>query len=96
MIESLTWVWFVAGLAAGLMHATMLWRATRRQSLWNPMLGFVRLGLVSALLVLSALSGEILASAVGWAIGLAVLGTWFMVCGRHPTIAFSSIQSKQQ
>ncbi|MEZ6133367.1 MAG: hypothetical protein R3C53_00515 [Pirellulaceae bacterium] len=96
MIEPTTWVWFAAGSVAGLIHATMLWRATHRLTVWTPVLGFVRLGLVAAWLVFSALAGEILASAVGWAFGLVTLGTWFMVCGRNRPIASSSLQSRQQ
>ncbi|MCA9137207.1 MAG: hypothetical protein KDB00_10620 [Planctomycetales bacterium] len=79
MNETFSWVWFIAGIMAGCAHATMLWRATRRMGVWSPLVGMLRLGLVAVLLVMSALSGQILSSAAGWAIGLATLGTFLVM-----------------
>jgi len=90
MIEMTTWVWFAAGGVAGLMHATMLWRAMHRLSVWTPVLGILRLGFVAAVLILSALSGVILASAAGWAIGFAALGTRIFISGSSQTAASSN------
>ena len=96
MIEMTTWVWFTAGFVAGFLHATMLWRATQRLNAWAPVLGFLRLGIVAALLVLSAVAGAILASATGWAVGLASLGTWFMISSGKQTVASSNAHTKSR
>ena len=54
----------------------------------------LRLGIVAAVLVLPALSGAILAAAAGWAVGLAALGTWFMVSSGKQAVASSNAHSK--
>lgn len=61
------------------LHATMLWRATHRLSVWTPVLGTLRLGVVAAVLVMAALSGAILLAATGVAVGLVVLGARFVM-----------------
>lgn len=63
---------FVAGLAAGFAHATMLKRQTARPSAWTPLLGFLRLGVVATVLLIAALNQRILAAASGWALCFAV------------------------
>ncbi|MCA9214105.1 MAG: hypothetical protein KDB27_13630 [Planctomycetales bacterium] len=93
MIEITTYVWFVAGIVAGCLHAMMLWRASHRLTAWTPALGMLRLSVVSAVLVLSALSGEILVAAAGWAIGLATLSLRFMV---NPAPVPSNVASKER
>ncbi|MCM2372547.1 hypothetical protein NB063_18205 [Rhodopirellula sp. ICT_H3.1] len=50
----------------------------RDVSAWTPLWGFLRLGLVSAVLVASAVNGQILYGAAGWAIGFAVPAVWLM------------------
>jgi predicted membrane protein len=95
MIETTTSVWFAGGLVAGLLHATMLWRAAKQLTAWTPILGLLRLGFVAAVLVLSTLSGVILASATGWAIGLAALGTWFLVNRENQSVATSKSHSQR-
>ena len=86
MIEVTSWIWFVAGLLAGLVHATMLWRNVHTLAAWSPLIGLLRLGFVATLLVAAALNGEILAGAAGWAIGFALLATWFMTRRASRTI----------
>ncbi len=95
MNDMTNWLWFAGGLAAGFMHATMLWQAAKRLTAWTPVLGMLRLGLVAAVLVLSAFSGVIFASAAGWAIGLAMSGAWFFISGANPTVAPSKTHSNQ-
>lgn len=63
---------FVAGLAAGFAHATMLKCQTVRPSAWTPLLGFLRLGLVATVLLIAALNHQILAAASGWALCFAI------------------------
>lgn len=63
--------WFVIGAAVGASHAVALWRAAHRPSrqgwafLW-------RLPLVVAMLIAAALSGTLIAAAIGWTTGLTV------------------------
>lgn len=76
LIDTATGVWFAAGLSAGLVHATTLWRAARRLTVWTPTLTILRLAVVAAVLTVAALWGEIIAAAVGWAVGFAVLAAW--------------------
>lgn len=71
MIELTHYPGLVAGLLAGFVHATMLWRSSHRLSVWTPLLSLLRLGVVTAVLVLAAVYGQILAAASGWAIGFA-------------------------
>ncbi len=77
MIDRSLLVWFAAGLAAGLLHAAMLWRAAGRLTAWTPLLSMLRLAGVAAVLVAAAVSGAIIAAGAGWAVGIAALGGWF-------------------
>ncbi len=78
MIQVASMAWTAAGLVVGLLHADMLRRASRRLTAWSPALGMFRLGIVSALLILAALSGFILAAAVGWASGFFLTTCFWM------------------
>ena len=89
MNELTTCAWFVTGLTAGLLHAGLLWRATHRLTAWTPVLGVLRLGVVTAVLVISALSGAILAAAAGWGLGFVATGAWFVVSRWNLPIASS-------
>jgi len=82
MINLMTCVCLAAGLAAGVLHATMLWRASSRHTAWTPLLGMLRLSAVATVLVLAAFAGAILAAATGWAIGFIALGAGFVI-GRN-------------
>ncbi|NJN47912.1 MAG: hypothetical protein HC808_17140 [Candidatus Competibacteraceae bacterium] len=73
MIEMITIAWFVAGLIAGFLHATMIWRTAHRLTAWTPVLGMLRLAAVAAVLIAAALSGAILLAAAGWVVGFATL-----------------------
>ncbi len=95
MIDMTTWVWFSAGLVAGLMHAATLWRAAKRLTVWTPVWGMLRIAVVTTTLVLSAISGMIFASAAGWAIGIAVLGTWFAISGGNQSVAPANARSHE-
>jgi drug/metabolite transporter superfamily protein YnfA len=76
MIEFNILVWFLAGIVTGCLHATMIQRSSIELTWWTPLLGMLRLAMVAAVLVLSAVSGQVLASAGGWAIGLTMLSLW--------------------
>ncbi len=78
MIDANNLLWFAAGLVVGFLHASMLWRDVHKFTAWSPLMGMLRLSLVAASLVVAAVSGQILAGAAGWAVGLATLGTLFM------------------
>ena len=90
MLELSTLAWLVAGLLAGCLHAAMLWRAARQLTRWTPVLGMLRLGVVTGVLVVAALAGAIFAAASGWAAGFAVLGAWFVARRRGTAVASSS------
>ena len=81
MIENSAIPWFAAGLSAGVLQATMLWRTARRLTSWTPALGVLRLALVSLVLVVAAVSGAILAAAAGWAVGFIALCGWIVAKG---------------
>lgn len=81
MVEMSTILGFSAGAFAGYAHAAMLWRASHHLSVWTPIKGLLRLGIVAAVLVLAALFGQILTVAGGWAIGLAVSAILFLWVG---------------
>jgi len=76
MIDRATCVWLAAGLLAGFVHATMLWRAAHRLTAWTPVLTIFRLAIVAAVLTVAALSGKIITAAIGWAVGFVVLAAW--------------------
>jgi hypothetical protein len=95
MTDMTTWVWFLTGLVAGLVHAAMLWRAARRLTVWTAVMGMLRLSFVAAVLVLAAIYGRILLTACGWAIGLAVLGVWFFVSSGSRAVRSSHVPSKR-
>ena len=90
MIELTTVLWIAAGLGVGIVHASILWRATSRLSAWTPVWGILRLSFVASVLVLSALSGLILYSTAGWAVGLVLTGGWLVA--RSGKQATASIQ----
>ena len=94
MIEMTTIAWFAAGLVAGLLHATMLWRATHRLTAWTPVLGMLRLGVVAAVLVVAALSGAILVSRrrLGWW-DLSLWATWLVASRTNRTVLPSNAHS---
>ncbi len=85
MIDTTAFAWGSAGLLAGLMHALLLWRGVHRPNAWSPLMGMVRLGLVAAVLVASAVFGNIIAAAVGWGAGLIALGCWFSIANLDRT-----------
>ena len=72
-----------AGMLAGLGHATFLWRTAHSFSVWTPLWGLLRMALVASVLVISALCGQILAAALGWLIGVSILGGWLVCQGRQ-------------
>lgn len=86
MIETVFSVWFLAGLAVGMLHAALLWRGSRRMSVWTPLVGMLRLGMVAAVLVAAAVFGSILPAAAGWLLGLWMLGAGLLaVRTRQPS-----------
>lgn len=91
MIEMTTIAWFAAGLVVGLLHATMLWRATHRLTAWTPVLGMLRLGVVAAVLVAAALLGAILVAATGWLVGFVTLGTWLVASRKNRTVLHQTL-----
>ena len=95
MIEMKTCGWFAAGLVAGLLHTTMLWRAAHRLTVWTPVLGMLRLGVVAAVLVVAALTGPILVAAAGWMVGFAALGTWFLGVRTKRSVLSSNAHSRE-
>lgn len=95
MIEMTTIVWFAAGLVAGILHATMLWRATHRLTAWTPVLGMLRLAVVAAVLLAAALSGTILVAAAGWVGGFVTLGTWLVASRTNRTVLSSNAHSSE-
>ncbi|MCA9142646.1 MAG: hypothetical protein H6821_09075 [Planctomycetaceae bacterium] len=68
MIDTTTIAWVAVGWAIGWLHVTLLCRSTHRPTAWTPVLGVLRLGAVTAVLVVAALAGAILAAACGWAV----------------------------
>jgi hypothetical protein len=95
MIDAKTSIWLAAGLMAGFLHASLLWRQVHRFSAWSPLMGMLRLGLIAVLLVAAALSGKILAGAAGWAVGLTVLGTWFMTRRSGRTVSAANTPPRE-
>ena len=81
MIELTHYPGFVAGLLAGYVHATMLWRSSYRLSVWTPLLGLLRLGVVATVLVFAAIYGQILAAAGGWAVCFAASAVLYACFG---------------
>ena len=79
MIELTTLAGMAAGLVAGLFHAHLLRRGTVRLTTWTPLWGMLRLGAVTAILVVAAISGEILAAAAGWALGFLTTCVWIVL-----------------
>jgi hypothetical protein len=75
-------VWTVIGMAVGAVHAAALWRRAQRGAhagwgaVWRlPLIGFV--------LVIAALAGRLLPTALGWSAGLALAGIVFLVGQRR-------------
>lgn len=83
MTDIASYLGFAAGSLAGVVHATMLWRSSHRLSMWTPLLGMLRLGLVAMVLVAAAVYGQILTTAAGWAICFAVCAVLYFL--RHAT-----------
>ncbi len=90
-----TLIWFSVGLLAGWGHATALWRSTHRFSLWSPLIGFLRMGIVAASLVAAALSGAILFNAAGWATGFTSLALILAMRPTRTAVAASSVTSRE-
>lgn len=59
-------------MLVGLLHAGLLWKATTRPTVWTPLVGLLRMGLVVALLSFSAVSGGILPASCGWLLGFGI------------------------
>lgn len=72
MIDSSAVLGMIAGALAGLFHAGMLWQGVRVLSAWSAILGLLRIGVVGAVLVLSALHGQIVVTAAAWAVSFFV------------------------
>lgn len=85
-----TLIWFVVGLLAGGVHATALWRSAHGLSIWSPLIGLLRLGIVAASLVAAAISGAVLANAAGWAVGFAALALGLLLIPLKPAAGSSS------
>lgn len=66
MIDKAQTLGLLAGAFAGCLHATMLWRASHRRSVWTPLLGLLRLVTVAVVLIIAAWCGQILPAAGGW------------------------------
>lgn len=71
--------WCAAGIFAGLLHGTLLWRATRQISARTAATGLLRMGLVATVMVAAAMAGNIVVAAVGWAMAFVAVGTWFVL-----------------
>ncbi|MCA9134797.1 MAG: hypothetical protein KDA45_16630 [Planctomycetales bacterium] len=82
MFEWATYFWFIGGVGAGVLHASLLWRAAQQLTAWAPLLGPLRLALVATVLLLAALEGSLLAAAGGWAGGFVAAGLWALERGR--------------
>lgn len=96
MIEFTHYPGFLAGLLAGSLHATMLWRSSHRLSVWTPLLGLLRLAVVAVVLLLAAVYGQVVAAAAGWMICFAVSVILYYCHGfknARNTSAFKSMAS---
>jgi hypothetical protein len=95
MNDSEKWIWLAVGLAAGILHASMLWHAAHRLSVWSSLWGMLRLFAVAAVLVTAAVWGSILAAAAGWAVGLVSIGTWLVIRGPAPRPSSPQVESQE-
>lgn len=90
LLNLATCVWLTAGLAAGWLHATLLWHAARRPTAWTAALGLLRLVAVATVLVAAGLYAQIIVAAAGWAVGFASLGVW-LTRRANPTVGSSQV-----
>ena len=84
MIETITIFWIVVGLGTGCFHAFWLWRSTQTFSSSSPLVGMLRLLVVTLLFVTAALLGGVLPTALGWTCGFALCIAWFLTMGTRP------------
>ncbi|KAA5546242.1 hypothetical protein FYK55_04975 [Roseiconus nitratireducens] len=77
MIDATDWIWISAGAAVGMLQTVSLWRSVHHPTVYSPLWGLLRLAAVAAVLVVAAISGEVLWAAAGWAIGFAISVGWF-------------------
>ena len=68
----MTPVFVLLGVAAGVLQALLLRRSATAGAPPHPLVAPARLLLVGAVLTAAALSGHLLAGAVGWLVGFAV------------------------
>jgi hypothetical protein len=75
-------LWIGIGLAAGVMHATSLWRSAREYQTrgWGAVW---RLPVVAGVLVVAALARALLSAVVGWLIGLSATSVATLVRTRQ-------------
>lgn len=86
MISFTSGIWFAAGLLAGSIHATTLWRNVHKLTVWAPLVGLLRLAFVTLLLIAAAINGQLLPSAAGWVCGFAANVCWLLTRRQiHPT-----------
>ena len=95
MIELTHYPGFVAGVLAGYLHATMLWRSTHRLPAWTPLLGLLRLGVVATVLVFAAVYGQILAAACGWVVCFATSAVLYACAGSKRAQIFGELNSTE-
>ncbi|HVW02201.1 MAG TPA: hypothetical protein VHB77_17750 [Planctomycetaceae bacterium] len=77
-------LWLTLGLIIGATHALSLWRAILHVSLYSPLLGLLRLAVVSAILIAAARNGGILPTCGGWALAFPATALSLWVGGLAP------------
>jgi Mg/Co/Ni transporter MgtE len=77
-------LWFTLGLFIGAAHVWSLWRAIQHVSPYSPLLGLLRLAVVSAILLAAARNGGILPTCAGWALAFPAAALPLWVGGRAP------------
>jgi hypothetical protein len=81
MITWRTAIWLLIGIALGVTQVIGVWRSARHPTERGPLVGLVRMTMVGVMLAISAVVGEILPAATGWAAGF--FGSFFALVGKR-------------